>query len=79
MDSLPHMLIDLAEGTTAEQCVEQAKAKIGGAVAAFEAPQSGDGRLTVRGDADSYKVTLVCGVVDGKSVASVNYRWTKAP
>jgi hypothetical protein len=72
------MRFELAAGTTPAQCMGAASDRLSAYVQAFESGDPGeDGRLTGRGESDRYAVTVICGVVGGKSIASVNYRWTK--
>lgn len=72
-----HILFELPEGTTAEQCVEQVLAKVSPTVPNLERgePQA-DGRLTVQGSTDRYKVMAICGEAKGKTMAYVAYEWT---
>ena len=61
----------------AAKCIEALQHQIGTAVPSWDAGEEAEGRITIRGQAERYEVTLVCGKVKDKTTASVNYRWTK--
>lgn len=71
------LLLEAGPELSAEDCVSSIREKITDPVSWKETQSGADGRVTVRGDAERYYVTLVCGQVEGKTVASINYTWTK--
>jgi hypothetical protein len=72
-----NMVLETQVELTAQKCIEAVQHQIGDAVPKWGEAETADDRITVRGDGERYQVTLVCGVVKGKTTASVNYRWTK--
>lgn len=71
-----HILFEMPEGTTAQQCVEQVIAKVSSTVSNLERSEQPDGRLKVEGSTDRYSVVAMCGEAGGKTRAYVGYEWT---
>lgn len=61
------ILLELPAKTTAEQCIEQAKAKLGQTIEDVGAPTTTpQGYLQLRGSATGYDYSVVCGVAKDK-------------
>ncbi len=69
------IVLQLKDGTTAEDCMTKLKAKVGETVSDLgEATPGPGGRLTLHGTASGYQYTLVCGAgKDGKPTAYMSY------
>lgn len=71
------LLIDLADGTTSEQCAAHLEERVRPHVANLaRAEAKGDGRIRLDGSTDRYTVTFVCGDAKGVMKAYVAYAWT---
>lgn len=71
------LLLEAPIDLSSSDCIAAMKQEIGDELKWAEDQTGADGRITVRGETDRYFATLVCGQVKGKTVASVNYTWTK--
>lgn len=61
------IVLELPAGTTAEQCLSAAKAKLGESIPALaEATTTPQGYLTIKGKTSAYEYTVVCGVAKDK-------------
>lgn len=71
-----HVIFELAEGTSTEQCVTMVTGKLKGAVELTVEEQPED-RKQLNGTTDRYDVTAMCGAAEGKMKAYIAYEWTR--
>jgi hypothetical protein len=71
-----HIVFELKQGATMEQCAEHLEKSVGETVANLSREQQPDGRLKISGSTDRYKVTLLCGEAKGTMRAYVAFEWT---
>lgn len=69
------LLFDLKEGTTAEDCAKVVEEKVSGSVKDLTREEA-DGRITIKGDTDRFKLIMICGAAKGVMKAYVSYQWT---
>ena len=61
------IVLELPAGTTPEQCLANAKAKLGESIPTLPEPTTTpQGYLTIKGKTSSYEYTVVCGVAKDK-------------
>lgn len=70
------ILLELPEGTTAEQCADRLTEKVSTTVPNLERKVQSDGRIMIAGSTDRYRVTLMCGDAKGVMRAFVSFEWT---
>ncbi len=83
------ILLDLPQGTTVTQCVERLRGEVTPHVPDLAVDPKAPGapeRMTLRGQTEHYRATLVCGQVPGKGgdapavvKAFLSYEWHKLP
>ena len=71
-----HIVFELKQGTTMEQCAEHLEKSVGETVPNLSREQQPDGRLKIAGSTDRYNVTLLCGEAKGTMRAYVAFEWT---
>ena len=71
-----HIVFELKQGTTMEQCAEHLEKSVGETVPNLSREQQPDGRLKISGSTDRYNVTLLCGEAKGTMRAYVAFEWT---
>jgi hypothetical protein len=69
-----HILFELPEGTSVEQCADLVTEKVEPSVPALERATEGD-RIKVTGSTDRYRVILMCGEAKGVMRAYVSLEW----
>jgi hypothetical protein len=68
------IVLELVAGTTAEQCIETARAKLGESIPELPATtNTPQGYLELRGQTDAYEYTVVCGVAKDKPTMFLSY------
>lgn len=68
-------LFDLKEGVDVASCVKTLEEKVGTQVGGLKSEEK-DGRFTLKGGTDRYRVVMMCGEAEGKMKAYVSYTWT---
>ncbi|MEM6290470.1 MAG: hypothetical protein AAGA54_04365 [Myxococcota bacterium] len=71
-----HMVFELPEGTSIEDCAKQTTDAVGSAVELSQEKQP-DGRIKLTGSTGTYAVTSMCGEAKGTMRAYVAYEWTQ--
>jgi len=71
-----HIIFELADGTTAEDCASTITEKLKDIVELSREDQPDD-RIQLKGSSERYDVTAVCGEGKGKMRAYVAYEWTR--
>lgn len=74
------ILYALPEGATTESCVETLTKKLephGISLSPMPGQEGKGGRVSLAGDTDSYRATVVCGEAKGTVRAYVGYQWLK--
>ena len=72
-----HIIFELADGTTVEDCATTVTEKLKDAVQLGRKDQPSADRIQLEGSAERYDVTVVCGEGKGKMRAYVSYEWTR--
>ncbi|PRP97571.1 hypothetical protein ENSA5_32640 [Enhygromyxa salina] len=68
------IVLELPAGTTAEQCIENARAKLGETISDLPASATmPQGYLELRGKTDTFEYTIVCGVAKDKPSMFLSY------
>lgn len=68
------IVLELPPGTTAEQCIETARQKLGESIAELPAnTTTPQGYLQLQGKADNYEYAVVCGVAKDKPTMFLSY------
>lgn len=68
------IVLELPPGTTAEQCIETARQKLGESIAELPAnTTTPQGYLQLQGKADNYEYAIVCGVAKDKPTMFLSY------
>jgi hypothetical protein len=70
------ILFELPEGTTVEACADAVTQKVAPSVKNLARKTEADGRITITGSTDRYKVTLICGETQSAMRAYVGFTWT---
>ncbi len=68
-------LFDLKEGTDVGACVKNLEDKVGAHVKDLKQEEA-EGRVTIKGTTDRYRVVMMCGEAKGVMKAYVSYQWT---
>lgn len=71
-----HVIFELAEGTTTDQCAALVTGKLEG-VLELTTEALPDDRKQLNGTTDRYDVTAMCGAAEGKMKAYIAYEWTR--
>lgn len=71
-----HVIFELAEGTSTNECVTMVTGKLEGAVELTVEDQP-EGRKQLKGTTERYDVTAMCGAAEGKMKAYIAYEWTR--
>ena len=68
------LLLELAAGTTPEQCIAAAEAKLGETITALpEQTTTPQGYLTIMGQTETYHFNVVCGAAKGTPTMYLSY------
>lgn len=69
-----HILFELPDGTTTEQCADMVSNEVGPSVPGLERTLESD-RIKITGSTDRYRVILMCGEAKGVMRAYVSLEW----